>query len=581
LLLFTPEEAVNLLGAWNRKTAGCAAVLPRRLPDMSLQGDLSTLDLSGLLQNLEAAKKTGLLSVQDGQGETKLYFHQGKLALVSYPERPELMDILVVSGAISARQLESARKRRRRSKRSLGETLVAMGAIEQERLATIAAARLTDEACELIAAGAGAFVFTEGGIPRGVFDPEERALGITLPAGPLLLEAARRQDHWKLIRERVPSDSIHYALHRSPRAPQDPHQAELLARMTPLLDGSRSVLEVVAAFPHRRFEAYQLLADLAEAQAIKVAAPSEMNRRIQELARHDRARALVLLERSLAASPRNLDLLSTKALLAEELGELEEASEALKMAVHLQLEAGSAGEARAGLERLKELGPEDPFVWERSFELALEEGRTEDALEDGATLVELYRGPGLFRKAAAVLERMVEVSGGAWEHVKALAHARADGGEREAAVRGLEQYGQQQLAQELYPFARKVYEEILAIEPDSKDARETIEEIRSGELARRRARWRKLRRRALLTVVGALALTWLGYEMQARQAYSLATREITRGGLIEAGRYSEAIERYAQVRARYPWATVSLYEIGTQISELRARLDAAGARRGS
>jgi len=55
---------------------------------MSLQGDLSTLDFAGLFQNLEAARKSGLLTVQvPGQGETKLYFHQGKLALIAYEGR--------------------------------------------------------------------------------------------------------------------------------------------------------------------------------------------------------------------------------------------------------------------------------------------------------------------------------------------------------------------------------------------------------------------------------------------------------------------------------------------------------------
>ena len=140
--------------------------------------------------------------------------------------------------------------------RPLIEILPAMKAIEATQLAAVAAARMTGEACELINAGGGAFVFTEGPIPRGIFDPEERALGITLPAGPLLLEAARRTDHWKMIRDRVPSDSTHYVVAREPRKPKDASQAQVLEQMVPLLDGSRSVTEIVAAFPHRRFEAY-------------------------------------------------------------------------------------------------------------------------------------------------------------------------------------------------------------------------------------------------------------------------------------------------------------------------------------
>jgi tetratricopeptide (TPR) repeat protein len=332
------------------------------------------------------------------------------------------------------------------------------------------------------------------------------------------------------------------------------------------------VTEVVAAFPHRRFEAYQVLADLVESQTVRVADPSELNQRIQELARHDRPRAMVLLERALAASPRNLDLLCTKALIAEEMGELEQASEALKVAVHMQLEAGQAGEARSGLERLKELGPEDPFVWERSMELAVQEQRREDALADGKELVELYKGPGLFKKAALVLEKMVELSDGAWEHVKALAHARADAGERKEAVHGLEEHGQRELELEHYPFAIKVYEEILAVDPDNKRAHDTITQIKNGEHARKKALWRKVKIRVLLGLFLALSLFALGYEILARRAYVEVQQEIGQRALIESGHHAEALELYAQMRAEYPWATVSLYDVRRQMNELEAKL---------
>jgi tetratricopeptide (TPR) repeat protein len=547
---------------------------------MSLQGDLSTLDFASLFQNLEGGRKSGLLTLQGPQGETKLYFHQGKLALLTHPGRASFEAILLAAGAVTPVKLENAKKKKRGSKRSLGEVLIGSKAISQKDLATLIAGRITGEACELINAGGGAFVFTEGPIPRGVFDPEERALGITLPAGPLLLEAARRSDHWALIRERVPSDSMHYVVARTPRMPAEPAQARMLEKMLPLLDGSRSVTEVVAAFPHRRFEAYQVLADLAESQTIRLAQGAELNQLVEELSRHDQERALALLERGLAANPRSLSLLSTKALLSEELGEVEQASEALKIAVHLQLESGQTDEARKGLERLKELGPEDTFVWERSLELAVQEGRTDDALADGKRLVELYEEPGLFRKAAGVLERLVELSDGAWELVRDLAHVRATGGDRDAAVKGLETYGARELAREHYAFALEVYQEVLEIDPDRARTQETIAEIKSGEHARRKALFRKIRSRVALGLCAALALAGLLHETLARRAYVGVQREIARRGLIEAGQHAQALELYAVMRAEDPWATVSLYDVRRQMDDLAAKIASAPPRPG-
>ena len=173
---------------------------------MSLQGDLSTFQLADLLQSLEAGRKDGLLTVDGPDGERQLYFQEGRLALFSSHERPSLVEVLVACGRLTEKQLEAARKKRRGTRRSLGQVLVESGRLTQEELQAVAEARLLDEACELVAAPNEAFSFEERGVPRGVFDPEERKLGLSIAAGPLLMESARREDHWRLIRQRVPSD---------------------------------------------------------------------------------------------------------------------------------------------------------------------------------------------------------------------------------------------------------------------------------------------------------------------------------------------------------------------------------------
>ena len=536
---------------------------------MSLQGDLSTLDLAGLLQNLETHGKSGLLSVDGAAGTTQLYFDAGQISLLAFEGRPSLMAVLAASGAITAEEREAAGKKRRRAKKSLGEVLVAAGAIEHGQLVEVATARLLDEACELVSTGSGAFTFTEGAIPARVFDPEERRLGMRLPAGPLLMESARRDDHWRLIRERVPSDSAHYVVQRAPQTGAS--TSELLPHLLERLDGTRSVAEAMACFPHRRFDAYQLLADLVESRAVREIAPAELAKVAERLARHNRERALVLLERGLVAQPRNHELLVVKATLSETVGELEDASEALKMLVHLHLEAGERDEARARLDQLKELSPSDPAVWARSFALALEEERQADAQREGRRLAELYREPGLFKKACGVLERLVALDGSSWELTRELARTRADAGEAEAAVRGLERFGEERLTNGEYPLALHVYEEILSIDPKNARAKDTIELIQSGELERRRARRRRVIRRLSLAACAVALVGWLAYEGRARAAYLETTRAIGRERLIEATRYEEAIRRFEAVRADYPLATSAWIDARLVIADLRAR----------
>jgi hypothetical protein len=540
---------------------------------MGLQGDLATLDLAGLFQNLEGARKSGVLTLHDGRDVSRLGFVDGRLATVTYADRPGVADFLVAAGLVTREDVARIGKSRRKSK-SLGEQLVEAGLVEREALVACIRARITDEACEILMTRAGRFEFDDGGVGEEWFDPEERALELALPASPLLLEAARRSDHWKMIRERLPSDSIHYELARQPRQPANPATAELLQRVLELLDGTRSLGELAVHFPHRRFEVYELLSELAASRTIRRCDPSELAKRVRELAPRDRTRAWELLERGLELDPHNLTLLATKALLAEQLGDLEQACEALKLVAHIELENGGVAGARSALERLKTLDADDPFVWEKSFQLALDEQRKADALADGKRLAALYRGPGLHKKAGAVIERILALAGEPWDLVHELAQLRAAAGDAPGALELLERYASARLAEPSYALAQRAFEAMLAVDPRNKRAKLALEELASGALARRRAFWRKVRLRALVGAATLVLVPWFGYEALARKAFMDATRRVLREGWIEGAKHAEAVAAYRAVAAQYPWASVSRYEAPQLIAELESKLRA-------
>jgi tetratricopeptide (TPR) repeat protein len=543
---------------------------------MGLQGDLATLDLTGLLQNLETARNTGVLTVEDGRDVARLCFREGRLAAVAYADRPSVAEYLVAAGVVDADRLQRARKGRRK-KGTLGKHLVDAELLDPERLVGLVTSRITDEACDLLTTGAGRFEFVDGDAPADWFDDDELALGIALPAGPLLLEAARRADHWRVIRERIPSDSMHYELARRPGAAATAAAAKLVKELVPLLDGTRSVGEIATRFPHRRFEVYELLAQLAAAQTIRPCDPADVAKRVVDLARRDEGRAWELLARGLDHDPRNQSLLTTKAHLAERRGEREQACEALKMVAHLELERGGREAARTVLERLKTLDADDPFAWERSFELALEEGRGEDAVADGKRLVELYRGPGLAKKAAAVIERLLDVGRPTWDLVHELVQLRVDAHDVRGAVEVLDRYGSARLAEEAYPLAQRAYDEVLLLEPRNKRAKQVLVEIASGALVQRRARMRRRRRLGVLAAVCFVLAPWLIYESVARAAYGEATRRMLDERWLEDARYDDAIAAFRYVRESYPWSTASLFEASGTLAALEAKRAAVGS----
>ena len=127
---------------------------------MGVQGDLGTLELSDLLQNLELHKKSGTLVVQTETDSASFYFDEGRLTLFGAPDRPSLMEVLVGSGLVTAEGLDRARKKRKRTRKSLGEVLVELEEVDHEALVELARSRLLSDTCEVIVSTYGEFQFT-------------------------------------------------------------------------------------------------------------------------------------------------------------------------------------------------------------------------------------------------------------------------------------------------------------------------------------------------------------------------------------------------------------------------------------
>ncbi len=534
---------------------------------MSLSGDLKTLDLANLLQNLETHRQSGVLTVESGEDTAHMYFSEGCLTLFSREERVGLMGLLLASGTITEEQHAEARKKRRRSRKSLGEVLIQTGSLEEGVLEQVANARLVDEACELVTAKRGSFSFQAGGIPRGMFDPEERRLKMVLHPGPLLMEAARRDDHWQLIRQRVPSVSAHFVAQGRPRG-LEPAAEALAAQVLPLLDGSNSVAEVVDAFAHRRFEVHQLLSDLVEARTIRAVGPDEWLELISAARRSDLERAERLLERALSANPHHIDLLTEEVALAEDVDQLERAVDALKMVIHLAAESGDNERARRELERARELAPDEPSFLERAVKLALEDGDRTAAVRDGLTLVELWRKPGLHAKAATLLTELLAAQPDDPDLLFELSRSRADCGDLAGAVEPLFDRGEALLSSGDEQGARRSFEDVCRLDPSHEQAREQLGFIERGDATRARAR-RALRwKRFKSAVVFVLLASLCANELLAQYALIEAGSRVSRERLIEAERYDEAARSYAQVLERFPASLTARWSVQRRLQDL-------------
>lgn len=539
---------------------------------MTVSGDLATIDVADLLQNIQVHSRTGTLTLVSEEGRARVFFRDGNIAMLSSDGRAPLVERLVAAGLLSRRKLEAVQKKQRGTRRCAAEILVGARVITAEALLAAAEDFLSEDVANLIASAQGEFEFVEGQeAPRG-FDPDEASLPLALPVASMILEATRRVDHWVEIRKFLPTDSMHFVVREGARCREDVDDAEFAEQLLQALNGARSVRELSDLFPNRRFLCYKLLADLVRDRVARPASADDLLELATTVEVEDPARARELVHRALDIEPHHCGLLDAEARLCEQLGEPGKASAARKLAAHLHLESGRTDEALVELERAKSLTPSDPSLWERSFAVAVAQGRRDDALRDGMHLVGLYRAPGLHVRAREVLERLLRIDAeDPTLHVE-LARCRVDCGQSQDAVKSLARRGKLLISRQDYPIAREIYEEILTIEPGNREASVSIEMIDKEIFIRRRERKRRLVRVFLTTcIVGLLGLA-AGVELIARRACLEVHSLISRERMLEQGQYQDAIVLWHSVQRRHPYSLTAVFEVPRHIADLKQRL---------
>jgi tetratricopeptide (TPR) repeat protein len=230
---------------------------------MAIRGSLGEATLADILQLLSLGRKTGCLSVFEGQNFGRIYLHAGRVTSATIINRKDrLGDILLRNGVIDRNTLQAAvdRQDSQRSRR-LGQILVEAGAISREQLERYIAVQVEEAVYFLFTWTSGAFHFEPG------VEPDTNDILLSLNPERLLLEGARRVDEWTVIRRKVPSMDLVFAV-----APDwTPVPDELTGeqrRMLSLLDGSRSVREVVDESGLLDFEGCRALFGLAQAGLI-------------------------------------------------------------------------------------------------------------------------------------------------------------------------------------------------------------------------------------------------------------------------------------------------------------------------
>ncbi|MBA3686447.1 MAG: DUF4388 domain-containing protein, partial [Planctomycetes bacterium] len=351
---------------------------------MGFQGQLSSVNLTDIFQTLNMNRQTGTLSVSGPAGVQHIWFEQGQIALCTATRiggRPFLINALLRKGLITDQQADEIAARSARDNQDVRSAALASGLVAEPDLDELCAWCIEEIACPVFEWKEGDFTFTDGGPVADLETPDVIAMGATrLQTTSLVLEATRREDEWKRIREVVPDPNTLYVVDNAGRAnlknvESDPEMLKVLR----FLDGRHNVDAISEAVGVSRFDAFAIVAQLVLAGIARLRAPQELLDDAATLrAQGETAKAAELLE-SLIGQSKIPEVVRPLAEVSAELNQIPRAVELYLELIQNAQDQGQLDQALLDLDTVIRLSPADPDLHFDRAQVLTELGRAEDA----------------------------------------------------------------------------------------------------------------------------------------------------------------------------------------------------------
>ena len=231
---------------------------------MALSGSLREFALSEILQLLSSQRKTGSLRLTRGSEMRVVYLLEGRIAAMrdrGYSDEDPLARFLRRVHRLSEEQLRGIASIHAESNRDLVDLLLNGRYIEREELSMLYERMVLDVLHEILAWEDGTYSFSN-------VAPPESALTVSLSTESMLMEAVRRVDELKRYKQKLTDPSIVLGLKELPDP--DASLGEDEKELFGLVDGRRTLDELVHESPFTDFEAYEALFRLIEAGWIEI-----------------------------------------------------------------------------------------------------------------------------------------------------------------------------------------------------------------------------------------------------------------------------------------------------------------------
>ncbi|HYA03638.1 MAG TPA: DUF4388 domain-containing protein [Syntrophobacteria bacterium] len=232
---------------------------------MALKGNIETFYLSSILQLLCGDKKTGVLTIAEGDRRVSVFLKNGTIVHAAGTQKEVRLGYLLrTKGIISAEELEGALALARQRQERLGKILVEKGYISAETLKRFIHQQVREILYDLFLWKRGEFEYVD----KDVAVDEEFAADFNHME--IILEGSRRVDEWALLSKHIPHREVVFRVGRS--VGQRKESINLSAnewRILSLVDGRRTVQQIIADSGHDEFSVYRIMNSLISSGLIE------------------------------------------------------------------------------------------------------------------------------------------------------------------------------------------------------------------------------------------------------------------------------------------------------------------------
>jgi CheY-like chemotaxis protein len=239
----------------------------------TLRGELDLIGIDTLFQALAARQAEGFLDVRrDGQRIVIAVSPAGIRVVSGVHKTRPLGEILLRAGKITQPQLDEMLAEQRTAALPLGEIVIRRGFLPRSVIESALRKQVAEEIHELFSWTGAEFEFQPA--TEGTKHPDEGPRSTIVLGGNvmgIMLEAARRTDELTQIRALIPDDQLVPVLMELPSSLDDPGlDRPAVEEIVPLVDGQRSVEDILQASLHPKFTVLRTLYGLAMSLVLKI-----------------------------------------------------------------------------------------------------------------------------------------------------------------------------------------------------------------------------------------------------------------------------------------------------------------------